>query len=184
MVGKITKWSYLEPLLFSDEYIHLKEISRQLDKNHSVVRQYLNYFEKEGILRKKKQGRLTLYKINSSHPLIIDYLSIAEKEKLLERCRENLIINEVVSFLHKNIQNNNVLIFGSTVNKKKPNDIDILITDEFKENKIKEFEKKHNIEIHLINVENLENIKESLKKEIKSKHLLVSGTEEIIRWLI
>ncbi len=184
MVGKITKWSYLEPLLFSEEYMHLKEISKQLDKNHSVVRQYLNYFEKEGILKKKKQGRLTMYKINCSHPLIIDYLSIAEKEKLLKRCKESLRINEVVSFLHENIQNNNVLIFGSAVNKEKPNDIDILITGKFGEENIEEFEKKHNTEIHLINVGNLGNIKESLKKEINSKHLLVSGTEEIIRWLI
>lgn len=184
MVGKITKWSYLEPLLFSEDYMHLKEISKQLDKNHSVVRQYLNYFEKEGILKKKKQGRLTMYKINYNHPLIIDYLSIAEKEKLLKKCKESLIINEVVSFLHENVKNNDALIFGSAVNKEKPNDIDILITGDFKENKIKEFDKKHNIDIHLINVENLESIKDGLRREIKSKHLLVSGTEKIIKWLI
>jgi len=186
MVKKITMWLYLEPLLYSEEYLHLSDISRKLEKNHAVVRQYLNFFESLGVLSKKIKGRLTMYKVNFSHPLIIDYMVLAEKEKLTDKCKKDLIINEIVGFLHNNLnENNKALIFGSSViNSRKAEDIDLLISGKINENKIKEFEKKFNVSIHLINIKNLNSVKQSLKKEIKTKHLIVQGSEEIIKWLI
>jgi len=187
MVKKVTIWFYLTPFFSSSDYLHLSDISRIFRKNHSSMRQYLNYFEKQGLLTKKIQGRLTMYKLNASHPLIIDYLALAEKEKLIEKCKTDLIINEIVGLLHEHLkENNKALIFGSSViDSRKAGDIDILITGNIPINKeIKLFEKKFNIKLHLVNVNSLNLINDALKKEIKVKHLLVQGTEEIIKWLI
>ena len=187
MVEKITKWLYLEPLVYKQEFTHLTEISRNLKKNHSVVRQYLNLFEKDGILEKTRKGRLTMYKIKISFPLIIDYTAIVEKEKLINKCRKELVINELVDFLHKNLnEDSKALIFGSAaVDSKKANDIDLLVTGKTNLKKgIANFEKKFNVNIHIINANDLKSLNEGLRKEIMSKHLIIQGSEEIIKWLI
>ncbi len=187
MVKKGTIWADLEPFINSREFLHLADLSRKLKKPHPTLRKHLLFFEKQGILTKEIKGRLTLYKLNFSNPLIIDYISLAEKEKLLEKCKNNLVLKELVDFLHKTLdEENKALIFGSsTENIKNANDIDLIITGKIKfKEKIKDFEKKFGLEIHLINVENLKGINEALKKEIIKKHLIVQGSEEIIKWLI
>jgi len=35
MVNKLTIWSFLEPLLYSQEFLHLAEISRELKSPHA-----------------------------------------------------------------------------------------------------------------------------------------------------
>jgi len=186
MVKKLTMWSFLEPFLYSQEYLHLADISKRLVKPHTTVRQYLNYFEKQGILIKIMKGRLTLYKLNFNNPLILQYIFLIEKETLLNKCERSLILRELVSFLTGNLnENNKALIFGSAAeNLKKANDIDLLIIGNINfQNKVKDFENNFNVKIHLINVEDLKKITNTLKQEIKKKHLIIKGTEEIIRWL-
>lgn len=186
MVNKITMWTFLEPLLYQEDFIHLAEISKRLNKNHSVTRQYLNFFEKQGLLTKKLKGRLTMYKINPDFFLIVDYISLIEKEKLIRKCQRDLLIREIVHFLNNTLnENNKALIFGSSVeDSKKPNDIDILITGKFNEDRTSQFEKKFNVKFHIINVKNLKSVNESLRKEIIKKHLIVQGVENIVKWLI
>ena len=185
MVKNITIWTLLEPLLYSEEYLHLEEIARKLKKNHSSLRKYLNFFEKERILEKKIKGRLTMYKINYSNPHILNYLTLIEKERLIEKCKKDLLLNEVVNFLQSKLGDDNLgLIFGSAVlDAKKANDLDLLIKGKISFEK-EQFEKKFNVKFHIINVVNLSQVNESLKKEIKNKHLVVYGSEEMIRWLI
>ena len=187
MVNKTTMWAYIQPLLFKEDYMHLAEISKKLNKNHSVVRQYLSFFEKKGIILKKIAGRLSMYKINLFSPIIIDYIAVVEKEKMMKKCEEDLLIQEVVVFLHTHLnENNKSLIFGSSVeDSKKSNDIDILIIGKNNLNeKIKQLGKKLNIKLHIINVKSLRSVTEGLKKEIRIKHLIVQGAEEIIKWLM
>jgi hypothetical protein len=187
MVKKITTLSYLEPLLYSEEFMHLAEISKKLKKNHTSVRKHLNHWEKEGILLKQKKGKLTTYKIKKNHPLIIDYLTIIEKEKKIKNCEKNLLINEINELLLKNLnENNKAIIFGSAIeNINKANDIDIIISGKTKiEEKLQDFEKKFNKKIHLIKTPNLKKINETLKKEIIKKHIIIQGSEQIIKWLI
>ena len=187
MVEKITIWSYLEPFLCTREILHLAEISRALRKNHSTVRKHLNFFEKQGILEKKIKGRLTMYVLKFSLPLIVDYLVLAEKEKLINRCKKDLLINEFVGFLHSNLsENNKAVIFGSSaIDSKGAKDIDLLVTGKTNaEEGISQFEKKFNVKIHLLNVTDLKSVSESLRKEIMAKHLIVQGSEEVVKWLI
>lgn len=183
----MTTWLYLEPFLYKKEFLHLTDISRRLNRPHSTVRKYLNFFEKQGILVKNTKGRLTLYKINFSFPLLIDYLVLVEKERLINKCKKDLIINELVSFLHKYLdENNKALIFGSAIiNTKKARDIDLLITGKINfAEKIKEFEKKFSVKVHLINIKNLKAINDALREEIMKKHLIIHGSEDIIKWLV
>lgn len=183
MVNNITTLSVLEPLLFKQEWIHLAEISRELKMPHPTARIYLNDFEKEGVVIKQIKGRLTLYKLNYSNPLIIDYISLVEKNKLIKKCSKEILLKEIVSFLHES--NNPTIIFGSaSINLKNANDIDLVIIGEFEKSEFKEFEKKHNIKFHLINLKKLEEINPTLKEEIKKKHLIVQDSEKIIKWML
>lgn len=179
MVEKITKWYFLTPFLFTKESLHLLDISRQLNKNHTVVRQYLNQFTKEGFLKISYKGRLTLYQINENFPLKIDYLTMVEKEFLIQKSN-NLILKELIFDLH-NLTSKPLIIFGSTVtNFSKAKDIDILTLDSLNFRKIQE---KYNKQLHQIKVKQLFDVKDALKNEVLKQHIIVTGTEECIKWL-
>ena len=183
MVNNITTLSVLEPLLFKQEWIHLAEISRELKMPHPTARIYLNDFEKEGVVVKQLKGKMTLYKMNYSSPLIIDYIILVEKNKLIHKCSREVLLKEIVSFLHN--LSNPAIIFGSaSINLKNANDIDLIIIGDFDKHSFKEFEKKHGIKFHLINLKKLEEISLSLKEEIKKKHLIIQDSEKIIKWIL
>lgn len=182
MVKKVSIWLTLEPLL-SGAPKHLAEISRELRKPHTTIRKHLAIFEKLGILSKEKKGRQTFFKLKRI-PLLIDYLSIIEKEKLIEKCKKDLVMKEIVEHVHQNIDND-VLIFGSAVDStRKANDIDMLVIGKFKEEKLNIIETKLNVKLHIISVSKLSEINESLKEEIREKHLIVQGSERLMKWLI
>ena len=106
-----------------------------------------------------------------------------EKEKLIKRCNEELLLKEIVEFMHR--FSNPILIFGSSVySLKNAKDVDLLIIGKFKKEELKKLEEKLNIRFHVINVKNLKMINEALKKEIKRKHLIINGSEVFIKWLI
>ncbi len=183
MVNNITILSVLEPLLFKQEWTHLAEISRELKMPHPTARIYLNDLEKEGILIKQSLGKMIMYKLNYSNPLILDYIILVEKSRLIKKCSKDVLLKEIVSFLHD--FDNPILIFGSaSIDFKNANDIDLLIIGEFDKSKIKEFEKKHDIKFHLINLKKLDEISSAMKEEIKKKHLIVQDSEEIIKWML
>lgn len=183
MVKNITMLSVLEPLLFKQEWMYLAEISRELKMPHPTVRIYLNEFEKEGVVIKQIKGKLTLYKLNYSNPLIIDYLGLIEKNKLIKRCSKELLLKEIVSFLHE--FGNPIIIFGSaSINLKNAEDTDLIIIGNFDKSSLKDFEKKHGVKFHLINLKKLEDISPTLKKEITEKHLLIQDSEGIIKWIL
>ncbi len=183
MVNNITILSVLEPLLFKQEWTHLAEISREVKMPHPTARIYLNDFEKEGVVIKQSKGKMTLYQMNYDNPLIIDYLILVEKNKLIRKCSEEILLKEIVSFLHD--LNNSAIIFGSaSINLKNANDIDLIIIGDFDKHSFKEFEKKHGIKFHLINLKKLEEISSSLKQEIKKKHLIIQDSEKIIKWML
>jgi hypothetical protein len=180
MVNKITKWFFLTPFLFTNESLHLLDISRQLNKNHTVVRLNLNHFVKEGFLKISYKGRLTLYQINQDFPLKIDYLSIVEKEFLINTSNKNLILKELIFDLH-NLSSKPLIIFGSSVNNfSKAKDIDIISLEPIDFRKIEE---KYNKSVHQINVKQLFDVKIALKNEIFKQHIIVNCVEDVIKWL-
>lgn len=183
MVKKVTIWSFLEPFLSTKEWIHLAEISKKLNIGHTTVRKNLNILEKKGILKKTHKGNLTLYKLNLMHPLLIDYIVLAEKELLLRKCESNVTLLELVNCMHE--LNNTLLLFGSTVvDINKAEDIDIITIGDFNKKTFDSIEKKINKKLHNINVSSLNEISQALKEEIYKKHLLINGTEEVVKWLL
>ena len=98
--------------------------------------------------------------------MLLDYLTIIKKGRLLARCKNEIVLKEIIDHIHK--FNNPVLIFGSAVNSvKNARDVDILIIEKFNKKDMQILEKKLNIKFHLINVKNLKEINEALKQEIK-----------------
>ncbi len=183
MVEKVSIWLTLEPLLYLKEPMHLAEISKKLKKSHTTVRKHLAIFENLGLVKKKKKGRQTFYELKKT-PLLIDYLTIIEKERLIEKCKRDLILKDIIEDLHA-VYDNDILIFGSAVEStKKANDIDVLVIGKFKKGKLKFLEDKLNINFHVINVKSLNEVGNALKKEIVDKHLIVQGSERLIRWMI
>ena len=187
MVRKLTILSVLEPFLAKPkDSLHLAEISKSLGQPHPTVRQELNFLEQKGIVKKRIKGRLTLYTLNIDNPNIIDYLVVAEKNRLISRCDTELALKELIGFLHSLLsEQNKALIFGSAVESlKKANDVDMLLTGKLNKQKLDEFSGKFNLKIHLISVRRLKKVSEALRQEIIKKHLVIMGSEEIVRWLL
>ena len=183
MVNKITKtkYSYLEPFLTSREQLHLLDISRRMGENHATVRKYLNDFEKLGLLKKTNKGRLTMYEVNFDFSLWVDFIAAAEKDKLIRKCIANLLFREFVSELHK-LTSKVLIIFGSASNNfKDAGDVDIISLD--KKLSVQEIGKKFDLDIHLHYVSSLKEISKTMKREILKKHLIINGSEEVVKWL-
>ncbi|MBW2981888.1 hypothetical protein KY343_03340 [Candidatus Woesearchaeota archaeon] len=187
MVKKLTILKVLEPFLCKPkESLHLAEISREINEPHPTARQWLNKLEREGVLRKQFKGRLTMYSLNLDNYNIMDYLIIAEKNKLITLCSKEPRLKEFTFFINSSFEENTkALIFGSSIDSvKKAEDIDLLIIGKAGENKIKDFAKRINKEIHIIKVSRLDKISKSLKEEIIKKHVIIKGSEDIIRWIL
>jgi len=185
MVMKLTMLEALEPFLNNPkEKLHLAEIARKLKSPHPTVRQWLNHLEKKGVLKKQFQGRQTQYSLNLEHRLIIDYLCIAEKSRLVNRCEKEPLLKELVYFLHNHFRKH-VLIFGSAAESLPgAKDIDILVVGRDDSKIFRKFSGKINKEIHLINVDSLDKISNALRHEVIKKHLIISGAEEFIKWML
>ncbi|MFH1212193.1 MAG: hypothetical protein V1659_04690 [Candidatus Woesearchaeota archaeon] len=180
MDSKPTKWFYLQPFLSTRESLHLLDISRRLKTNHATVRKYLNEFAKDGFLKISSKGRLTLYEVNFDFPLVFDYLSIAEKEFLLYKCAQNKVFREIVYYLQK-ASSKPVIVFGSSAeNFSKAQDVDIVCLEDID---FTEIDKKYSKKVHGLKVASLISIKESLKKEILKKHIILNSVEEVVKWL-
>ncbi|MBU0980809.1 MAG: helix-turn-helix domain-containing protein [Nanoarchaeota archaeon] len=181
MVKKLTITTALEPFLSRPkEELHLADISRQLCEPHPTVRQHLNVLEKEGILRKRTKGRLTLYSLNNENDLLIDYLMIAEKQRLIMSCKD-LHLKEIINHIRSEIPRSESIIFGSAaVNFLKANDIDLLVIgmDNIK------LPARFNKSLHVINVKSLDKVTETLKQGIVKKHLIINGSDILVRWLL
>ena len=139
-----------------------------------------------GILNKEIQGRNTLFNLNYDHPNLIDYITMIEKFKLIKLCENNKIIKELVNTLRPILKGSNLtLIFGSASHSpNKANDIDLLITGKTDKKILEKFSNRWNKKIHLINLKSLNNVTSALRQEIISKHVIISGSEDIIRWLL
>lgn len=186
-MAKKLAYQVLEPFLTQPyEKLHVAGIAQQLREPRQTVSLWLSQLEKTGVLTKQFQGKLTQYSLNRKHPLIIDYLVIAEKQKLVRKCEKELVLRELVSFIHMmSKENTKVCFFGSaTQSLERAHDIDLLVVGTIDTEALKNISQRLNKEIHLIRVAQLTKITETLKKEIIKKHLIVQGSEQIIRWLL
>lgn len=187
MVKKITIIRALEPFLSRPkQQLHLADISRIIREPHPTVRQWLNSLYREGILLREYKGRLTLYALNLINYNILSYLVIAEKNRLISKCGISLSLKELANSLAENLDESSMcLIFGSASEDfEKAGDIDLLIIGKTDQNKLRNACSRLNKELHIINVAKLSAVSKALKEEIIKKHLIIQGSEPIIRWLV
>jgi predicted nucleotidyltransferase len=77
------------------------------------------------------------------------------------------------------------LIFGSASEDfDKARDIDLLIIGKTDETKIKKISSRLNKELHIISVPKISKVSKTLKEEIIKKHLIIQGSESIVRWMV
>jgi hypothetical protein len=167
------------------EQLHLAAISRVLEQPHPTVRLWLQSFVEKRVLKKSHKGRQTLFQLNFDHPNIVDYLTIAEKQQLISICEKELILRELTHFLVTSTPNDTkILFFGSVVTSfTTAHDIDILVVGPIDEQSVNVFCTRFKKPTHIIHTNSFDDITPSLREEITKKHLIVKGSEDILRWL-
>jgi predicted nucleotidyltransferase len=185
MVKKITKAKIIAQYISNyDRKYYLRELASLLKKPHQTIKPYVEELVKEGILTKDARKNIVEYGLNFKHKGVYDYLVIAEKEKLIEKTEDETILKILYEKLSPYFADNIFLIFGSSVNKiEKRSDIDLLVIVRTNINKIAhEFEEVYNKKIHKIQIAELKRLTPALTKEIYKKHLILSNTEQIVRF--
>ena len=121
-----------------------------------------------------------IYQLNKEFPLLIDYLSIVEKEFLIKKA-QNPIFKELISDLHM-LTNKTLILFGSAViDFKTAQDIDIICLEKLD---LTQLESKYRKSFHILQVNDLNDIKVALETEIKKKHIIISNVEQVVKWLL
>lgn len=165
------------------EKLHLAELSRQLNEAHPTLRQWLIQLEDQAIVTKEVIGKMSFFQLNNNSNLI-DYLAIAEKQVLIKKSKEDIWLKEVIGLL-RNEFNNTIILFGSSFNSiKKANDIDLIIEGKYNKNSLKKIEKKINKKFHNVNIFDIFEITDVLKKEVTKKHLIIQNTEKVLKWIL
>lgn len=176
-------------LIFHNEGIHIRELSRLSKTGLPTVDHHLKNMEKEKMIKKVTEGRNVKLYVNYAEITIIPALYSSEYERLMnisDRARY-AIFDYLRSLESKPIIS---ILFGSyakgTANSK--SDIDILlIYDKPKrgdiENKATAVKYRHNIEISPVYMtfpefkEKFFNEKDRFMKEIKKDNILIQGIE-------
>jgi len=185
MVRKITKYEIIK--IFINNYgkrVYLRELAKLLEKPHQTIKPYLKELVKERVLMEIKRDNLLEYELNFKNEQIYNYLVIAEKENLIKRLNEEPLLKILFEKLNSYFGKGTFILFGSSVEKvKKNSDLDLLIIGKLDiKEPLKEFEEIYNKKIHKVQLDNLENLSETLKKEVYKKHLILNDTENVLRF--
>src|SRR3989344_5257167 len=146
----------------------------------------LKRLEKESILKSKKIGKASIYKIRTDDNYAKKYVSlIISREALHASPKIKRWINE----LNKIKNADNIILFGSILDKEEPNDIDALfVTDKKRFSKLqKEIDEINKINIKKIHPvyqtehDIIENIKKRHKPILNAiKGIIIKGEEKFI----
>lgn len=148
---------------------HIREMAKLIGKSHVSLLPHLKSFEKDKILISKDVGKSRVYSLNLENNLVREFLSLSEKKETLSLFNKEFLIKKLYDeFINLNL-NGCLVLFGSYASStyNKESDIDLFYIGEMKENekeKIKQFGKTYNKEIHLTSM-NLKQFKEQLSKQ-------------------
>lgn len=154
----------------------LSEFETSFNKPHQTVKSHLNVFVDAGILNEEKQKRLRIYRLNLTNPLTSEYLALCEKERLLNFLEKNILASRIYHEVSQFFSSSNFLLFGSIIDEKNYNDIDILAISKDKhiESALKKFEQTHSKKIHLLQTEK-KHLTSAIIEEIKQKHIIFNN---------
>jgi hypothetical protein len=150
---------------YTENYIN--NIAKECDLAVSGSKWILNNLEKQGIVRHEDIGNMKSFTINFNEKSI-NFLSLAYslklEDKLENRSRELEPLKEIVKI---------AIVFGSYLNKKDPNDMDILFVLDKKD--YKKFNETLNETRHIVPVKihDIIQTREDLIQNIKNKDKIV-----------
>ena len=180
----VSFYTYLE--IYLDDLhkrVSLSEFEKKFKKPHQTIKSHLQELVDAKILLCEKKERFLFFSLNLQNPLTKEFLVMCEKERLFLFLQKTLF-KRLYEFLSEFLNNNKVLIFGSSVKNDKFSDIDLLIIskDEKIKKRINEFSKTYNVKIHCIQTE-VKDVTESFKIELKKNHICLNNHEFFVEVL-
>lgn len=165
------------------KFFSLSDFEKSFNTPHQTIKRHLNILVKKNVLIEEKKEKFLFYNLNLKNPLIYEYLSISEKEKTFK-----FIENKIFYILYEKIfpffSNNSFIIFGSAVNSKNFNDIDLLVFKKSDNSTIKktihEFEIEYSVKVHLIELNN-KLISGTFINEVKKNHIILNNHDYFVR---
>ncbi len=170
--------------IYSEREDYLRNISKKIKMNPSLLHRILNKLHSSGIIEKKQVGKEIQYYLNKNkdYDLVKRILEEYKLEKAIERSQIlksalNLIINNKEMFE----SNYKIFLFGSYANGSfsKESDIDILFVSENEKPVIKTCREISSIIGKTINP--MIYSKENFKKELLKKEALLSSIVKVIK---
>ena len=138
--NKILNLIHSEP----EKWKHIRKFSRMSKVSPNSVRTYLRILEKNGLVEKKIEGNLLLFRAKLDRP---EY----KTEKRLYNLKA-IYGSGIIDFLDKYYQHRAIVLFGSYSRGEDTSDSDIdiaILTDDKKRPNLSKFEKKLNRKIEL-----------------------------------
>ena len=173
---------------------HVREISRILDANHRTISLALKALENKGVMKHEIAGKNKQYFLILDNFLTKEYIRNAESAKKIKLLDKYFVIKKLLAELSEDLKGTPMILFGSYSKgeEAKDSDVDILILKDGKEQKIeniiKEFAKRHNIEIQLQKMtgnqfESGIRERDNLIVEIVNNHIILNGSEFFVDML-
>lgn len=170
---KFNALKVLEVFFKQPTTIHfIKEISKKINLSHPSVRNYINYFFKQRLIKKKKSKPFDGYIADRENQDFIFY----------KRVYNLYSLKDLKDFLVRENYPRLITVFGSYSlgEDTKDSDIDIVLVSGNKirkQEQIKEFENKLDRKIHLIFVKDFNELDKNIRKKIK-KGIVLYGSFE------
>lgn len=161
MLQKYNRYTLVKIFLDSPtESFRLRELSRISKISPLSVKNYLDGFEKEGIITKYEKRKIPYYKAIRENNNFILYKKISIIYELNK--------NGLVDYLWDKLSPQAIILYGSYAKGEaiEDSDIDIFVIGQEKKIDIKEFEKKLEKNIHLMFDPNVGHIPKELKNNL------------------
>lgn len=161
MLGKYNRYILLKVFLDSPlDNFRLRELSRISGISPASVMNYLEEFEKEGLIRKYEKRNVPFYQAERDNEDFIFYKKIS----ILYELKKSGLIN----YLWDNLYPEAIILYGSYAKGEsiEGSDIDIFIVGKERKILLDKFEKLFDREIHLMFKENPKKISKNLKSNL------------------
>src|SRR3989344_7043503 len=178
----VNKYTYIEMYLDDlNKMVNLNEFEKHFKRHHQTVKRHLHSLVKEGILREEEKGRFRFYRLNKDNRVLYEYLSICEKQRLITFL-ENPLFRRLYNLLAETFKDNKILMFGSAINSKNYEDLDLLIISNNKKIRkiLDEFEKTYSARLHIIQTSE-KNLTKAFLNEIIQKHIIFNEHDYFLR---
>jgi predicted nucleotidyltransferase len=159
-------------------------IAKKRGINQKNVSNYLNWLEKETILKSKTEGKNKLYFFNlDNKETVKNFIIAAEHIRTVNFYKSNVLVKEISEKI-QNLVSGTAVVFGSYAKglQKKDSDLDILVIGKCNEKEISKISKIYKVDISLKIYPGLEN--DILTREAVKDHIIIKNAEQFIEGIL